>query len=99
MRVDIDNTKATELIDIPINSTPNLSSKAHIPPEANSKDKIPIISNDTVFTFKSSLPGLITSLTGFSLINKIKGSTNNFHIYTFGGLKETNRWLENNNYA
>ena len=33
------------------------------------------------------------------LINKIKGSTNNFHIYTFGGLKETNRWLENNNYA
>ena len=33
------------------------------------------------------------------LINKIKGSTNNFHIYTFGGLKETNMWLENNNYA
>ena len=33
------------------------------------------------------------------LINKIKGSTNNFHIYTFGGLKETNRWLETNNYA
>ena len=33
------------------------------------------------------------------LINKIKGSTDNFHIYTFGGLKETNRWLENNNYA
>jgi len=26
-------------------------------------------------------------------------STNNFHIYTFGGLKETNKWLENNNYA
>ena len=33
------------------------------------------------------------------LINKVKGSTDNFHIYTFGGLKETNRWLENNNYA
>ena len=33
------------------------------------------------------------------LINKVKGSTDNFHIYTFGGLKETNRWLENNKYA
>ena len=33
------------------------------------------------------------------LINKIKGSTNNFHIYTFGGLKETNKWLITNNYA
>ena len=33
------------------------------------------------------------------LIAKIKNSTDNFHIYTFGGLKETNRWLEKNNYA
>ena len=33
------------------------------------------------------------------LINKIKDSTNNFHIYTFGGLKETNNWLSKNNYA
>ena len=34
-----------------------------------------------------------------NLIEKVKGSTNNFHIYTFGGLKETNKWLEKNNYA
>ena len=27
------------------------------------------------------------------------GSANNFHIYTFGGLKETNKWLTENNYA
>jgi len=33
------------------------------------------------------------------LINKLKGSTDNFHIYTFGGLKETNEWLAKNNYA
>ena len=33
------------------------------------------------------------------LITKVKNNTNNFHIYTFGGLKETNKWLENNNYA
>ena len=33
------------------------------------------------------------------LILELKDLTNNFHIYTFGGLKETNRWLENNNYA
>ena len=33
------------------------------------------------------------------LINNIKSSTNNFHIYTFGGLKETNSWLEKNNYV
>ena len=33
------------------------------------------------------------------LIEKVKSSTNKFHIYTFGGLKETNEWLEENNYA
>ena len=33
------------------------------------------------------------------LIEKIKGSTKNFHIYTFGGLKETNQWLAKNNYV
>ena len=33
------------------------------------------------------------------LIEKVKSSTNKFHIYTFGGLKETNKWLETNNYA
>ncbi len=32
-------------------------------------------------------------------IEKVKGSTENFHIYTFGGLKETNKWLMENNYA
>ena len=34
-----------------------------------------------------------------SLINELKGVAKNFHIYTFGGLKETNKWLEENNYA
>ena len=33
------------------------------------------------------------------LIESLKSSTENFHIYTFGGLKETNKWLEKNNYA
>ncbi len=33
------------------------------------------------------------------LISKLKGSTENFHIYTFGGLKETNKWLVKNNYV
>ena len=33
------------------------------------------------------------------IIEKLKGSTQNFHIYTFGGLKETNKWLLENNYA
>ena len=33
------------------------------------------------------------------VIQKLKGSTENFHIYTFGGLKETNKWLTENNYA
>ncbi len=33
------------------------------------------------------------------IIGKLKGKTNNFHIYTFGGLKETNKWLSENNYA
>ena len=33
------------------------------------------------------------------LIDQVKKSTDNFHIYTFGGLKETNKWLEKNNYA
>ncbi len=33
------------------------------------------------------------------LINSLKDVTSNFHIYTFGGLKETNKWLVENNYA
>ena len=33
------------------------------------------------------------------LIESIKSVTEHFHIYTFGGLKETNKWLEKNNYA
>ena len=33
------------------------------------------------------------------IIKKLKGTTKNFHIYTFGGLKETNKWLTENNYA
>jgi len=33
------------------------------------------------------------------IIEKLKGTTNNFHIYTFGELKETNKWLMENNYA
>ena len=33
------------------------------------------------------------------LINSLKNVTENFHIYTFGGLKETNKWLVENNYA
>ena len=34
-----------------------------------------------------------------SMIEEIKGVTKNFHIYTFGGLNETNKWLLENNYA
>ena len=33
------------------------------------------------------------------LIEKVKNFTKNFHIYTFGGLKETNKWLKENNYV
>ena len=33
------------------------------------------------------------------MIEKIKGVSQNFHIYTFGGLTETNKWLSENNYA
>jgi len=33
------------------------------------------------------------------LIENLKKLTENFHIYTFGGLKETNKWLVDNKYA
>ncbi len=33
------------------------------------------------------------------MIEKIKNSSQNFHIYTFGGLNETNKWLMESNYA
>ena len=33
------------------------------------------------------------------MIEEIKAITPNFHIYTFGGLTETNKWLSENNYA
>jgi len=34
-----------------------------------------------------------------SIIEELKVNTDSFHIYTFGGLKETNKWLMENNYA
>ena len=33
------------------------------------------------------------------LIEEVNSVTSNFHIYTFGSLKETNKWLMKNNYA
>ena len=33
------------------------------------------------------------------LIGKVKKFSENFHIYTFGGLKETNKWLMENKYV
>ena len=33
------------------------------------------------------------------LIGKVKSHTDYFHIYTFGGLKETNKWLKENEYV
>jgi len=33
------------------------------------------------------------------LIGKVKSHTDYFHIYTFGGLKETNKWLKENDYV
>jgi len=33
------------------------------------------------------------------LIEKVKSHTDFFHIYTFGGLKETNKWLMENKYV
>ena len=33
------------------------------------------------------------------LIGKVKSHTDNFHIYTFGGVKETNKWLKENSYV
>ena len=33
------------------------------------------------------------------LIGKLKMHTDFFHIYTFGGLKETNKWLKENGYV
>jgi len=32
------------------------------------------------------------------MVEKIKSVSQNFHIYTFGGLNETNKWLSENNY-
>ena len=33
------------------------------------------------------------------LIGKVKKFSENFHIYTFGRLKETNKWLKENSYV
>ena len=41
----------------------------------------------------------ITELKLVELVDKIKEHTKYFHIYTFGGLTETNKWLKENNYA
>ncbi len=33
------------------------------------------------------------------IIKRVKDYSSNFHIYSFGGLIETNKWLKENNYA
>ena len=43
--------------------------------------------------------GLLKSKDPKDIIEKVNKLTQNFHIYTFGGLKETNKWLKENNYA
>jgi len=42
---------------------------------------------------------LLRSRDPSNIIEKLKGLTKNFHIYTFGDLKETNKWLVENSYA
>jgi hypothetical protein len=32
------------------------------------------------------------------VIQELKGSVDNFHIYAFGGIKKTNEWLTKENY-
>ena len=48
---------------------------------------------------KNQALDLLKSKDPNDLVNALKGVTENFHIYTFGGLKETNKWLKKNNYA
>ena len=43
--------------------------------------------------------GLLKPRDPNDIIEQLKDSADNFHIYTFGGLKETNKWLTENNYA
>ena len=69
----------------------NLIKFARIVGAKNSLNFLKSNINHAVNLFKSRDPN--------NLINELKDVTPNFHIYTFGGLKETNKWLEKNNYA
>jgi methylenetetrahydrofolate reductase (NADPH) len=48
---------------------------------------------------KSNFSKALDLLKPKDLIGKVKSHTDNFHIYTFGGLKETNKWLMENKYV
>jgi len=69
----------------------NLIKFARIVGAKNSLNFLKSNINHAVNLFKSRDPN--------NLINELKDVTPNFHIYTFGGLKETNKWLKKNNYA
>ena len=51
------------------------------------------------FSKKKSEEKIDAVLRKQKLIENLKIVTDNFHIYTFGGLKETNKWLTKNKYA
>ena len=65
----------------------------------NSGDESLNVSYQYVQLYNGNFLDLLKPSDPNDLISKLKSSTGNFHIYTFGGLKETNEWLTKNKYA
>ena len=75
----------------------SLNGVIKVPGDKSISQRILILGSLAIGTTK--IKGISYSEDANNLIENLKSSTQNFHIYTFGGLTETNKWLSENNYA
>ena len=87
-------SKQTEPVDVWNTGHLKISSYIKIPNIVGAKNSINFLKSN----FGKALD-LLKPKDPNDLIDKLKDHTEHFHIYTFGGLKETNKWLKDNNYA
>ena len=87
-------SKQTIPVHVGITGPMKISSLLKFANTVGAKNSINFIKSNLGKTFD-----LLRSKDPNDLIKEVKSVTSNFHIYTFGSLKETNKWLMKNNYA
>ena len=94
-QTNIDNiSKQSKPVHVGITAPLDISSLIHFANKKKKKNSLNFLKSN----FTKALD-LLRPKDPNDLIGKVKSHTDNFHIYTFGGLKETNKWLKENSYV